>query len=153
MTPRYDRVLVTTDFSRCGDAAIPHAYALVGRGPGTVLLCHVLERPPLPNPLYAHYSPGRAMNRPERAALAESLAKKLRGSIPGGIPKAVKTEIRVLDVNVPVHEAICDLARRVRAKAIVIASHGHTGLARVFLGSTAERVLRTANRPVFVVRS
>src|SRR5215475_2051678 len=31
-------------------------------------------------------------------------------------------------------------------------THGHTGLKRVFLGSTAERVVRHAPCPVFVVR-
>ncbi|MFN0007359.1 MAG: universal stress protein [Planctomycetota bacterium] len=153
MTPKYDRVLVTTDFSKWGDAAIPHAYALVGRGPGTVVLCHVLERPQPPNPLYAHYSPVRTMTPAEREALAEQLAQKLKRSVPGGVPRSVKTEVRVLETSEPVHEAIVGLARRSRVKAIVISSHGQAGLRRLFLGSTTERVLRCADRPVFVVRS
>jgi len=152
MTPKYDRVLVTTDFSKVGDAAILHAYALVGRGPGTVVLCHVLERPQLPNPLYAHYSRS-ALTPADRRALAGRLARRLERSVPRGVPRSVKTVVRVLYTSQPVHEAIVDLARRSRAKVIVIASHGHTGLGRLFLGSTTERVLRCADRPVFIVRS
>ena len=152
MAQRYDRVLVTTDFSRLGNAAIPHAYALLGRGPGTVVLCHVLEQVELPSPLYAHYSPGRRMTGAERSALARDLEQRLRAAIPARLPRGVRSEVRVLDASGPVHEAICALARSARAKVIVIASHGHSGLGRMLLGSTAERVLWLATCPVLVVR-
>ena len=35
---------------------------------------------------------------------------------------------------------------------IILSTHGHTGLAHVLLGSTAERVVRYAPCPVLVVR-
>ena len=35
---------------------------------------------------------------------------------------------------------------------IVISTHGHRGFARMFLGSTAERVVRHATCPVLIVR-
>ena len=35
---------------------------------------------------------------------------------------------------------------------IIIATHGHTGLTHVLLGSTAERVIRYAPCPVLVVQ-
>jgi nucleotide-binding universal stress UspA family protein len=152
MIPRYDRVLVTTDFSRLGNRAIDHAFALLGRGPGTVFLCHVLERPPLPNPLYAHYAPQRRLPEPEQAALVRAVEQKLRRLIPARRPRGVKVEVRVLETAEPVHEAICEHARAVRAKAIVIASRGRSSLARTILGSTTDRVLRTARQPVLVVR-
>jgi nucleotide-binding universal stress UspA family protein len=47
---------------------------------------------------------------------------------------------------------ICDIARRSEADIIVIATHGHTGLARTLLGSTAEAVIRHAPCPVLVAR-
>jgi nucleotide-binding universal stress UspA family protein len=148
---RYQRILVTTDFSELGNSAIPHAYSLLGRGPGTVILCHVVEQVRLPNPLYAHYTPGRMMTSSERAALARGLEEKLCRLIPRRRPRGVKTELRVVDTKEPIHEAICKLARSLRADAIVIASHGHSGIARVLLGSTTERVLRFARGPVLVV--
>ena len=44
------------------------------------------------------------------------------------------------------------LAREIEADLIVLATRGHTGLKRVLLGSTAERVVRFAPCPVLVVR-
>lgn len=47
---------------------------------------------------------------------------------------------------------IVDIAQRERADQIVIGSHGRKGLQRFFLGSVAERVLRSADRPVLIVK-
>lgn len=150
--PHYQRLLVTTDFSRFGNTAIPHAYALLGRGPGTVILCHIVELVELPNALYAHYTPGRRMTASERAALVQVAEAKLARLIPKRRLKGVETEIRAIETTLPIHEAICNMARSVRADAIVIASHGHSALARMLLGSTADRVLRYSRRPVLVIR-
>ena len=50
------------------------------------------------------------------------------------------------------HRKICELARKLDADLIVIASRGRTGLSRVLLGSTAERIVRHAPCPVLVTR-
>lgn len=50
------------------------------------------------------------------------------------------------------YQEICELAREIKADLIVLATRGHTGLKRVLLGSTAERVVRLAPCPVLVVR-
>ena len=47
---------------------------------------------------------------------------------------------------------IREYAEGVRADLVVMASHGRRGVARFFLGSTAERVLRGAPCPVLIVR-
>ena len=49
-------------------------------------------------------------------------------------------------------DSITSVARNRAADLIVITTHGYTGLKHVLLGSTAERVVRTAPCPVFVVR-
>lgn len=49
-------------------------------------------------------------------------------------------------------DQICQLADQIDARLIVISTHGRTGLKRMFLGSTAERVVQHAHRPVLVVR-
>ncbi|HAM70046.1 MAG TPA: hypothetical protein DCM86_00190, partial [Verrucomicrobiales bacterium] len=45
-----------------------------------------------------------------------------------------------------------DYASSVHASAIVMGTHGRTGLAHVFMGSVAEHVVRSAPCPVLVVR-
>jgi nucleotide-binding universal stress UspA family protein len=47
--------------------------------------------------------------------------------------------------------ALCDAARRHDADAIVVGRHKRRNLERLFFGSTAEAVVRHADRPVFVV--
>jgi hypothetical protein len=57
----------------------------------------------------------------------------------------------VLHTGVP-DEEIVELARTSHADLIVLGTHGRTGLARLLMGSTAERVVRHACCPVMVVR-
>jgi nucleotide-binding universal stress UspA family protein len=49
------------------------------------------------------------------------------------------------------HE-IVEAARELDSDLIVIATHGYTGWKHLCIGSTTERVVRTAPCPVFVVR-
>jgi nucleotide-binding universal stress UspA family protein len=47
---------------------------------------------------------------------------------------------------------IVDFANEQQADLIVIPSHGRTGIARMLMGSVAERVVRLAHCPVLVLR-
>jgi len=49
-------------------------------------------------------------------------------------------------------EEICRAAETLSVDLIVLTTHGYTGLKHVWLGSTAERVVRHAPGPVLVVR-
>lgn len=155
MIPTYRKVMVTTDLSELGNAAIPHAYSVLADREGTVILCHILEPPTLPNPLYAHYSPAGAFSPEDREKLKQGLVHSLEQLVPSevGTQRMATTQIRVVETSRTVHEAICQEAKALDADIIVMASHGHSGLARLFLGSVAERVLRSADRPVLIVRS
>jgi nucleotide-binding universal stress UspA family protein len=62
--------------------------------------------------------------------------------------------------NVPVEKvvevgdaapAICQVAERLGVDVIVVGSHGRTGLARIFLGSVSEHVVRHAPCAVLVI--
>jgi nucleotide-binding universal stress UspA family protein len=53
----------------------------------------------------------------------------------------------------PVVQTILDVAEREQADLIAMASHGRTGLARVFYGSVAAGILHQADRPLLLVRS
>jgi nucleotide-binding universal stress UspA family protein len=53
----------------------------------------------------------------------------------------------------PVVETIINVAKREGADLIAMASHGRTGLERVFYGSVAVGVLHHVDRPLLLVRS
>jgi nucleotide-binding universal stress UspA family protein len=50
------------------------------------------------------------------------------------------------------YEEIISLAKARRVDLIILATHGYTGVERLFLGSTTEKVIRHAPCPVLVVR-
>jgi nucleotide-binding universal stress UspA family protein len=50
------------------------------------------------------------------------------------------------------HEQIIRVARSKRAEVIVMGTHGRSGLAKLFLGSVAGRVVAAATCPVLTVR-
>ena len=126
---RMQRVLVPTDFSPLADAAVVVAYGLVGAG-GMVRLLHVQTADTV------------STARPD----LELKARTPRGAAELGIA----TELEVV-----VHEsaaiAIVTAAARMGADAIVMASHGRSGISKAVLGSQTERVVRDARRPVLVV--
>lgn len=53
----------------------------------------------------------------------------------------------------PVVEAILETAEHEGADLIALASHGRSGLSRVFYGSVAAGVLHRADRPLLLIRS
>ena len=141
-------VVVSTDFSDSGDAAIPHAFRFAKDPGARVVLVHVLDARPTPNPLYAHYYP---IPTPEQTRQAEATAREaLRARIPAELRGEGRVETQV-GQGAPAAEILRIAAER-QASLIVIATHGRTGLERLALGSVAERVIRAAPCPVLVVR-
>ncbi len=51
------------------------------------------------------------------------------------------------------YQAIVNLAKEQGASAIVVGSHGRTGLRRLLMGSVTEKVIGHAPCPVLVVKS
>lgn len=66
---------------------------------------------------------------------------------------AKKFDVRETDLRrgLPFEEIVA-AAGEMKADLIVLATHGYSGLKRVFLGSTAERVVQHATCPVLVAR-
>ena len=155
MMPRYRKLLVTTDFSPLGNSAIPYAYAILAERGGTIILCHVTEVYGPPNPLYTHYSPWSGLSGQERAELRQTLLSSLESLVPeeARVEGMIATDVRVVETPLLVHEAICQEAKALEVELIVMASHGHSGMARLLLGSVAEHVLRLVDRPVLIIRS
>ena len=50
-------------------------------------------------------------------------------------------------------QAILDYARDARINLLIVGTHGRKGLARLFMGSVAQQVARTAECPVLTVRA
>jgi nucleotide-binding universal stress UspA family protein len=61
----------------------------------------------------------------------------------------ITVEVRYGDPGIE----IAQYAEEIKADAIIMPSHGRRGLKRLLIGSVAERVVRLAHCPVFVLKS
>lgn len=151
MHESFKRILVTTDFSQSGDHALGHALRLAADHGAEVLVYHVMETIIAPNPLYAHYYPTELLN-PEIQARAEKDAQQaLVDRLPKEGDLAAVPTTTLVGHGIPADEII-RIAEERAVDLIVIATHGRTGLKHLFMGSTAERVIRHVHCPVLVVR-
>jgi nucleotide-binding universal stress UspA family protein len=138
------KILVPTDFSQASLNALRYAVDFAGRFDASLCLVHVVE-------------PASFVNDVGNVPLAQSdreTANKLHHRLVMLARKEVGplTPVNPLVcIGNPFHE-IARVARTVDADLIIIATRGRSGLKRVFLGSTAERVVRHAPCPVLVVR-
>lgn len=154
MIPKYQKVLVTTDLSPIGNAAVPHAYSIVAAQGGTVIIWCAVDVSGVPDPLYSQPRAGETLAE-ERAEIREGLFSSLEALVPEEIRAdgKVKTEVRLVKLSGSVHDAICAEAAAKEVDLIVMASHGYSGMKHLLIGSVVEHVLRAADRPVLVVRT
>lgn len=137
------RILLATDGSQGAKGAETYACALAVSWGGTLTVMNVLEFPPGLNPEYP-------VNRLYLGELMKQATREL-----------FELKARATESGVPVHtrvatgipsEEVLAAAAAEDSELIVVGTRGKTGLEHVVLGSTAERVIRTAPCPVLAVR-
>lgn len=145
--PRYRRILHASDFSPASRRAFTEAVALAEANRAELILVHVVGVviPPLED---SYVSP-RALDRMITSTRTDA-RKRLDALVRKAKAAGVTVTGELLD-GTP-RDAIPRAARRKRADLIVMGTHGRTGLGKLFLGSVAERVVRTAHCPVLTVR-
>ncbi|MCZ7627138.1 MAG: universal stress protein [Candidatus Methylomirabilota bacterium] len=135
------RILFPTDFSHDAEHAFQYALTFAREFGAELHLLHVIYFPPQT----PEYDIGQVID--SLVKNAEDNLKKLAEGVPE--PKSVFR----LDVQVGVeHVEITKYAEREKIDLIVMGTRGRTGLAHVFLGSVAERVVRHASCPVLTVK-
>lgn len=141
-----DRVLVPVDFSAPTSGLVAHARAIALAYDTGIDLLFVVEPVALP-PAYGTGPEPLGIDVDALVDTAQdrldAVAEVLRGD---GLD--VRATVRVGDPPTQ----IVDAARE-GIGLIAIATHGRSGVRRILLGSVAERVLRHAPCPVFVVKS
>jgi nucleotide-binding universal stress UspA family protein len=141
-------ILVPTDFSALAKVAVESVLALARNHQELhVTLLNVVEEWHVPDfPDLAGLEVSHFENLSTRRAHAEVEMERVRASedLQGRLAARVLTG----------HPArvICEVAKQENFRAIVLSSHGHTGLARVLMGSVAEQVMQDACCPVLVVK-
>ncbi len=137
-------ILVPLDFSRPSQRAMRFAGEWAMRFGAEVCLLHVVE------PTVAVTEFGSVPGSTDQRALVAQAKTALEELARKEFPPAVRVRVEVR-TGVP-YDQIAIAARKLKSDVIIIATHGRTGLSRVLMGSTAERVVRHAPCPVLTVR-
>jgi universal stress protein A len=143
ITMEIRQILAPTDFSEFSKQAVACADELAQTFGATLVLLHVVELPPYPiEGLPPSHLGGTLLEDLEQQAtsdLAQVLAKEA----------AVKVVRRVV-IGIP-YRKIVEVAEAEKIDLIVMVTHGRTGFSHLFMGSVAERVVRTAPCPVLTI--
>lgn len=148
MLPRVlgiERILVPIDFSASAEKALRYAVSFARQFAAKITLLHVRPVP---------YYGGELGGYPTVFPVSEPPAEKVQARLDADLKRLVPPEMRartLLRIGAA-YDEICRAAQDAKTDLIIIATHGHTGLKHVLLGSTAERVVRHAPCPVLVVR-
>ena len=135
-----DRLIVPVDFSPATDAALAVAGELAATFDVPIELLHAIE--PIP---YVQMAYPISVDDGEFRLHAQRRLDDMAAGLDAA--RDVSTTIAVSTAE----QAVTDAAYRTASPLVVMASHGHSGLTRVLLGSTTERLLRNAPCPVLVV--
>ncbi len=138
----YRKILVPYDGSAFSAAALRQACGLAKADGGAVTALYAIPR----------YEEMVGFVR--SAGIREQLEREARGILEGaekaaaGLGVTVATEI----ADGPAADEIVAAAARLGSDLIAIGSHGHRGMDKILLGSTAERVILNAPCPVLVLK-
>ena len=139
---KIDRLLLATDFSDWASRAEEYACSLAAIWQAHLTIMTVLEFPPGLNP---DYPVNHQYLTYRMSEATEQLADFKQRALHRGI--AVSTRIATGIPSEEIHAA----AEAEDSDLVIVGTRGKTGLAHVLLGSTAERVIRTAPCPVLAV--
>ncbi|HEY9175486.1 MAG TPA: universal stress protein [Verrucomicrobiae bacterium] len=139
------RILVPIDFSKTSKTAFPWAASVAAESNAELILLHVVETFPI------DYLLGHGLMNETITPLIKERESDLKW-MANSLSKSTGLKVSaVVRAGKPFKE-ICSAARKLGADLITLTTRGHTGLKRVWIGSTAERVVRHASCPVLAVR-
>lgn len=142
--------MVLLDGSELAECVLPHVEAVAtGCNVSKVTLVRVVAPLRLIGGVESHISP-EERQRLEKDSV-ELSAKYLDEKAQSLRETGVQVEYQTLFGSV-VEEAVNFVVKH-EVDLIIIATHGRSGVSRMFLGSTADRVLRAAPVPVLMIRA
>ena len=142
------RILVPVDFSADSLSALQYAAEFAKTFKSELLVLYVVE--PIyyaaPTDIYAANAESAMLLEEQHRVGSEQLTQI------GADLKKKGLRCRTMVKSGSASRVIVDTARASAADLIVMATHGRTGLAHMFMGSVAEKVVRSATCPVLTTR-
>jgi len=146
MSRFFDKILTAVDFSENSDRAFEYALTLAAKFDAELTIMHVVNEPV---DLRGFYVPHISFEQLEKE-IEDGAMKMMEDfcSMRLGTFTNYKTTIVT---GIP-YDEINRKADEIGASLIVLGTHGRRGLDHLIFGSTAERVVRSANCPVMTIR-
>lgn len=142
-------VLVPLDGSKLAEEALPHAVNIVAPD-GKITLLSAVDVPEVP--IYGYYPPATV---PDYQSTVEDLlpqAKHYLEQVAATLELPELTVCLEAEIGEPA-QVIAETASRLKVDAIVMSTHGRSGLSRWLFGSVTNKVLGTRCCPVYVIPS
>jgi nucleotide-binding universal stress UspA family protein len=141
------KILVPCDFSRPAVNAYRFALKVAEKSKGVINLIHVIELPILHDTMLMPVLSIEKSFMDDMKIKTERNFKKL-------IEKYETKRVKVKSTVVfgAVSRMIADYATAKSMDVIVMGSHGASGIREFFIGSNAEKIVRTSRVPVFVLK-
>ncbi len=139
-----NRILVPIDFSECSAHALEVAATLAKDSGASILLLHMLG---LSEAILTKNEAQEFMEAKYYMMLAK---KRFAEFLDKDYLKGIKVTEMVQ--NYKIFEELNKVALEQNADLIVMGSHGTGGLGKFFVGSNTEKVVRTSNVPVLVIK-
>ena len=140
-------VLLPLDGSPFAEHAIPWA-AAIARNPRARLRLALVHQSPSPPPL--DQSSARLYTKVE-LAVRKAERQYLR-EVAGRIKKGGAIQLATASLSGSPAPALTEYVREVGVDLVVMTTHGRSGLQRAWLGSVADRLVRTLEIPMLLVR-
>lgn len=139
------KILVPTDFSEQAENALKVAVQLAKKYDSEIYLLHMLELP---------IQEIDALSTPSALPEAMFFMKLAEQRFDALLSKNYLKDIKVHDIvkNFPSFSSVIDTCHEHEVNLIVMGSHGASGLKEMFIGSNAEKVVRTSDIPVLVIK-
>lgn len=140
------KILVPTDFSNEAENAIKVAAQLAEKHNYELILLHMLDLPLMQ--LNAGSTP---TDLPEAVYFMKLAHKQFKEIMTKPYLEKV-TVTEMVDFH-DINTGVLEVSKKHKIDLIVMGSHGATGLKEMFIGSNAEKVVRTSEIPVLVIKN
>lgn len=142
------RILVPTDFSEQAENALKVAAQLARNYNGEIYLLHMIELPAdMTNPV----GETRSNDLPEALFFMKMAKKKFDELLTRPYLKGLEVHDTV-EIN-KAFDGIMETSKKHGCDFIVMGSQGATGFKEMFIGSNTEKVVRTSEIPVLVIKN
>ena len=140
------RILVPTDFSKHAEYALRVAAQIAKKNNSKIYLLHMLELPHQGNDAV---SSGSAI--PQIMYFKEMAINKLETLMDADFLEGINVS-EIIQFE-KAFDGIMEISKKNSVDLIVIGSHGASGYEEMFIGSNAEKVVRSSDVPVLVIKN